>query len=84
VKPREFFDHTGEGRAVLVFPGGLVFIEVLSTDAGIKERIALQIQDLTAVRFGDAGIANKHGVVSQTVGYCWRIYFNVPEPFFLA
>jgi hypothetical protein len=44
-----------------------LFINGIWTDAGGEERIALQVKHLTAVRFGDAGIAEKHGVVSQTL-----------------
>ena len=64
----------GEGRAVLVVPGGFVFIDVLVTDTGVEERVALQIQNLAAVRFRDAGISNEHGCVSQTIVLC-----NGPE-----
>ena len=60
-----------EGRAVLVFAGGFIFIEVLSPDTGSEERVALQVEDLAAISFRDAGVSNQHRVVSQTVGYCW-------------
>ena len=57
----------GESQAILVCAGGLVFVEGVGTDTSSEERIALQVQHLTAVRFGDAGIAEQHGVVSQTL-----------------
>src|SRR5262249_41768595 len=64
VPPR--LETGGKGRAVLVGAGGLVFVEGVGTDASSEERIALQVKHLTAVSFGDTGIAEKHGVVSQT------------------
>jgi hypothetical protein len=36
-------------------------------DAGLKKRIALQVEHLAAVRFGNTGIAEEHRAVSQTV-----------------
>src|SRR5262245_33345119 len=50
----------GEGRAVLVFAGGLIFIEVLGPDTGSEERVALQVEDLAAISFRDAGVSNQH------------------------
>ena len=43
----------------VVAPGGLILIEVPCRDAGGDERIALQVEDLGAVRLGDAHVADE-------------------------
>ena len=45
---------------VVALPGGLILIEVPCRDAGGDERIALQVEDLGAVRLGDAHVADEH------------------------
>ena len=48
-----------------------IFIEVLSPDTGSEERVALQVEDLAAISFRDAGVSNQHRMYlkrSDTVG----------------
>ncbi len=48
-----------------IFAGRLVLVEVLRLAAGGKERIALQIECLTAVGLGAARVADQHGLLRK-------------------
>jgi hypothetical protein len=50
----------GEGRAVVVLARGPVIVEVVRIDAGRDQRVALQVEPLAAVGFGDAGVSNAY------------------------
>ena len=50
----------GEGRAVVAFAGGHVFVEVVQLDAGSDQGIALQVEHPAAVGFGAAGVSDAH------------------------
>ena len=53
-------------EAVVALAGGEVLVEVIGADAGGEQRVALQVEDLRAVRLRDARVADQHA--TQTSG----------------
>lgn len=51
---------------VISLAGGLIVIDVLRRNAGLDQRIVLQIQNLGTVGLGDTGVSDQHDV-SQTI-----------------
>jgi hypothetical protein len=54
-----------ESGPVISFTGCLVGIDLFLSDTGSEQCVALEVERLTAVSLGDAGVANQH--VSQTI-----------------
>jgi hypothetical protein len=56
-----------EPRPIVAPPGGVILVEPGTLDAGGDQGVALQVEDLRAVRFGNPHIADQH--VTQTPDY---------------
>ena len=64
-----------ESRPVVAYAGGEVVGEVHGVDTLVPQGVALQVQRLGTIRFGNAGVADQH--VSQTL--VWDIRARVPS-----
>src|SRR3954452_18371441 len=52
-------------RPIVALAGRLILVEVSRFDAGGEQRIALQVERLTAVGLGDAHVADQHGLLHK-------------------
>lgn len=59
-----------EPRPIVAPPGSVILVEPGTLDPGGDQGVALQVEDLRAVRFGNPHVADQH--VTQTPGYRMR------------
>ncbi len=53
-------EASGKGRTVVFLAGCLVVVDMVGIDASRHQGIALQVEYLAAVSFGDAGVSHEH------------------------